>query len=219
MSFINLVWFGNIWRFPFFTFVAMGWKCLELQLWRLELHGDNLTFNWRACWYISKLTFGTNLSAKVDMRRMFEFSLKYQVYKDLVKKGGILKLIGFSPPISVPSRGSAITFIGRRQKGRKGQKHFAGSGKEGPAGLKLMGWPPPNLVSGINYQPPPCRRPPPCFFKSLPHSKGGEAQRSTYTWCKWAPGTWQGTTWYPVSDRVRDITFKDASLTIEIMSK
>ena len=29
---------------------------------------------------------------------MFEFSLKYQVYKDLVKKGGVLKLIGFSHP-------------------------------------------------------------------------------------------------------------------------
>ena len=65
MSFINLVWFGKIWRFPFFTFVAMGWKCLELQLWKVELHGDNLTFNWRACRYISKLTFGTNLLAIV----------------------------------------------------------------------------------------------------------------------------------------------------------
>ena len=34
------------------------------------------------------------------MRRMFGFSLKYQVNKDLVKKGGVLKLIGFSPPPS-----------------------------------------------------------------------------------------------------------------------
>ena len=34
------------------------------------------------------------------MRRIFELSSKYQVYKDLLKKGGVLKLIGFSPPPS-----------------------------------------------------------------------------------------------------------------------
>ena len=34
------------------------------------------------------------------MRRIFDLSSKYQVYKDVVKKGGVLKLIGFSPPPS-----------------------------------------------------------------------------------------------------------------------
>ena len=84
------------------------------------------------------------------MRRIFEFSSKYQVYKDLVKKGGVLKLIGFSPPISVPSRGSAITFIGRRQKREKRPKTLCWLRQGGACRSKVDGMAP--SQPGIRHQ-------------------------------------------------------------------
>ena len=138
------------------------------------------------------------------MKRFKRIFLKFAQKKsgwawhNLVKRGGAcrwgLKLMGFPPPTSLLSGYQWPLSRPRHDfpplKSEERHKHLLRpeSKVDGVGGLLL-----PPLLSGINYQDPPCRRRhPPCFFKSHPTFQGGREaltleakvgrQGATLTW-------------------------------------